>query len=353
MPKISVIMPVYNSEQFLDMAVKSVLNQTFEDFELILVNDGSTDNSPEMCDRYKEKDGRVVVIHQENHGICATRNIGLSAARGEYICFIDNDDEYAPRLLEENYELVIQHDADVVKCGYRVDESFADGFVDHRCNAAEKLTVIEKESKAERYFEVLQAGAFYTIWNAIYKRSFLVENNLKFNEHCRFGYEDWVFGFMLYQKVNKMVLNPEIQYFYYQRYTHSTCRKYDDNRLEASFLACKHEQEMLDEIGIQEWMPLRKEEALEVNIAEILKSLNNPACKLKTREKAQRLLDIRNRPFFEVRLNDAFLKRLKGHSKTKYIVVRLFYKKRMKTLVRLSKIYFAYLGKKKRKNKFK
>ncbi|MDD6237531.1 MAG: glycosyltransferase family 2 protein, partial [Clostridiales bacterium] len=132
MPKISVIMPVYNSEQFLRMAVDSVLNQTFEDFELIMVDDGSKDQSGAICDEYAQKDARVKVIHQENGGICAARNTGMKAAEGEYLAFIDNDDEYLPNLLEENYALAQEYDADVVKYGYRVEETFKDGFVDHR-----------------------------------------------------------------------------------------------------------------------------------------------------------------------------------------------------------------------------
>jgi len=353
MPKISVIMPVYNSEQFLDMAVGSVLTQTFEDFELILVNDGSTDNSPALCNRYKEQDSRVVVIHQENGGICAARNAGLSAAHGEYICFIDNDDEYMPKLLEENYRLAKQHDADVVKFGYTVEETFSDGFAEHRQNAADRLVIIESVNKSEYYMEAWQSCAFNAIWNGMYSRVFLAENKLDFNENCRFGYEDWIFNCMLYTQINRMLLNPSVYYAYYQRDAHSTFKKYNDNQLEACYLASEHEQKMLDEIGIQELLPLRKEEALATNLVEMLKRLNNPACKLKTREKAQRLLDIRNRELFEKRLNGNFVKRLRKYSKTKYIVARLFYRKRMKTLVRLSGMYFTYLDKKKRKNKSK
>ena len=109
MPKISVIMPVYNSKQFLRMAVDSVLNQTFKDFELILVDDGSKDGSGAVCDEYAQIDARVKVIHQENGGICSARNTGMKAAVGEYLAFIDNDDEYLPNLLEENYTLAKEH----------------------------------------------------------------------------------------------------------------------------------------------------------------------------------------------------------------------------------------------------
>lgn len=92
-PKISCIVPVYNVEKYLRRCVDSILAQTFTDFELILVDDGSPDGCPAICDEYAEKDSRVRVIHQENKGVSAARNAGLDMARGEYVCFVDGDDE--------------------------------------------------------------------------------------------------------------------------------------------------------------------------------------------------------------------------------------------------------------------
>ena len=95
MASISMIMPVYNSEDYLASAIQCVLNQTMKDFELILVDDGSTDKSGEICDSFAKRDSRIVVIHQKNGGICRARNKGLEAANGEYVAFMDNDDEIA------------------------------------------------------------------------------------------------------------------------------------------------------------------------------------------------------------------------------------------------------------------
>jgi glycosyltransferase involved in cell wall biosynthesis len=119
-------MPVYNSERFLEDAVESVLNQTFKDFELILIDDGSSDGSVAICDRFAQKDDRVVVIHQSNTGICGARNKGLQLARGEYIAFSDHDDKLVPNLLEDNINLAVKYDADVVKFGYQVDEIYSE-----------------------------------------------------------------------------------------------------------------------------------------------------------------------------------------------------------------------------------
>ena len=97
---ISVIVPVYNTELYLHRCIDSILSQTFTDFELLLINDGSTDRSGEICDEYAGKDKRVRVFHKENGGVSSARNIGLDEARGEWIAFVDSDDWVSPKLLE-------------------------------------------------------------------------------------------------------------------------------------------------------------------------------------------------------------------------------------------------------------
>ena len=113
-PKISVIIPVYKAEKYLHRCVDSILAQTFTDFELILVNDGSPDNSGAICDEYAQKDNRIKVIHKKNGGASDTRNVGLDHARGEIICFVDSDDWVDNKFLE----IFVEKDADVVVQGY-------------------------------------------------------------------------------------------------------------------------------------------------------------------------------------------------------------------------------------------
>ena len=114
--KISIIVPVYNSEKYLPETAQSILKQSFSDFELILVDDGSKDGSGKICDQLAAKDTRIKVIHKTNGGICSARNAGLKEAAGEYIAFCDNDDIYLPGLLEDNYALAKKYDADVSIC---------------------------------------------------------------------------------------------------------------------------------------------------------------------------------------------------------------------------------------------
>ena len=114
MAEISVIVPVYKVEDFLDSCVQSIVDQTFGDLEIILVDDGSPDACPDMCDRWALKDSRIKVIHKNNGGLSSARNTGLEAMTGNFVFFIDSDDEMVPETLEILHDLIIEHDVDMV-----------------------------------------------------------------------------------------------------------------------------------------------------------------------------------------------------------------------------------------------
>lgn len=116
MPKISVIVPVYNSDAYLNACIDSILAQSFEDYELILVNDGSTDNCGNICDTYANSDTRIRVIHQANQGQASARNHGITVACGEWICFVDSDDIIHPQMLEILYQAVISTNTNISMC---------------------------------------------------------------------------------------------------------------------------------------------------------------------------------------------------------------------------------------------
>lgn len=165
-PKISVIVPVYGVEQWLPACVESILAQTFADFELILVDDGSPDNCPALCDGYAAKDERVRVIHRENGGLSAARNTGLDAVAGEYICFVDSDDVIAPRYLE----LLLSAGADVAQCGFCRENMLADDAVFERLTGREMSLRMHNDAE----------GACTVAWNRLWRRS--VWGDLRFPE---------------------------------------------------------------------------------------------------------------------------------------------------------------------------
>lgn len=117
MPKISVIVSVYNCEKYISKCIKSILGQTFEDLEIILIDDGSTDKSFEICNNFAQKDRRIKLIHQNNGGVSKARNVGLDAAQGEFIAFVDGDDYIVPDMYERMYKNLIKNKADISICG--------------------------------------------------------------------------------------------------------------------------------------------------------------------------------------------------------------------------------------------
>lgn len=119
MERISVIVPVYNVEKYLDKCVQSILNQTYENIELVLIDDGSTDGSSKICDKYGKIDSRVKVIHKENGGLSSARNRGIDEAVGKFITFIDSDDYIHHQMLEILYEGIIKNKSDISICEYR------------------------------------------------------------------------------------------------------------------------------------------------------------------------------------------------------------------------------------------
>lgn len=170
MPAISVIVPVYKVERYLDACVSSVLAQTFEDFEVILVDDGSPDGCPALCDAWVQKDPRVRVIHRENGGLSAARNTGIEAAKGRFLTFLDSDDRLEPDTLRRAYDAQRQHDADLVIFNLvYVDEQNTPlpvpdftGFRDE---------VLDADGVWQRYFALAEQKIYYVVaWNKLYKR---------------------------------------------------------------------------------------------------------------------------------------------------------------------------------------
>lgn len=150
--EISVIVPVYNVKSYLPACVESILNQTYGDFECILVDDGSTDGSGVLCDRLAEKDSRIRVIHRENGGLSAARNSGLDIAAGEYVSFIDSDDLIGPHFLEELYSGIRDTGAQIAACGYLL-------FPDGEATGEERCTgKTEVWSRDQALSELAQSG---------------------------------------------------------------------------------------------------------------------------------------------------------------------------------------------------
>lgn len=212
MPKISIIVPVYNVEVYLSNCIDSILNQTFRNFELILVNDGSTDKSLDICKHYKNIDDRICIIDKKNGGISSARNAGLDIAKGEYIGFVDSDDYIHPQMYEILYKQIIKNKADISMCGFKKISKF---------NKKELLgkfilnQEVEISNNEEAVFKLGENDSvtYVVAWNKLYKKSLF--NNIRFKEGI-IHEDEYIIHRLLYQ-ANNLVYIKENLYFYLQR----------------------------------------------------------------------------------------------------------------------------------------
>lgn len=171
-PKISIIIPVYNVEKYLGKCLDSILAQTFTDFEVFLIDDGSTDNSGEICEEYAEKDNRLKVFHQKNQGVSITRQRALNMVTTEYVAFIDPDDYIEEDYLEKLYESALETKADLVWCDYI--EHHGDKDCKHSCAWVDK-------SRCGLLKGILASGFSAVLWNKLYRTAVIKENGICFD----------------------------------------------------------------------------------------------------------------------------------------------------------------------------
>ena len=210
MAEVSIIVPVYQVENYIRQCIDSILVQTFTDFELILVDDGSKDKSGQICDEYAVLDQRVKVIHKENGGLSDTRNCGMDQAVGNYFMFVDSDDYIAPTMLEYLYKALMNKEADIAVCNFLhfFEEDRKRDFSTNIQSEVLSGAEIFYSRKNERVY-----GIWTVAWNKLYKRETL--GNVRF----RFGkyHEDEFWANDIYQMDIKVVTIPECLYYYRQR----------------------------------------------------------------------------------------------------------------------------------------
>lgn len=226
---ISVIVPVYNVKPYLSKCVDSIINQTYPDLEIILVDDGSTDGSGELCDEYANKDSRVVVIHQKNAGPGAARNYGIKIAQGEYIGFVDSDDTIAPKMYQTMVEMAVRLKVEMVVCDYRIvgETGNVSVHVPLKTNV-----VLSREEIVHKVLPELIGECRYgyaSLWNKLYRKDFLFDNHLEMEENRRHG-EDWWFNIQVFDKMESFAVCGSPFYNYIQQNAESLMRKYDLNR---------------------------------------------------------------------------------------------------------------------------
>ncbi len=211
--KLSYIVPVYNVEKYLRECVDSILAQTFDDYEIILVDDASPDGCPRICDEYAEKyPNTVKVIHQENKGLAGARNTGFREATGDYIYFFDSDDFFVNDGVAHIYEKAVENDADILQNSFIMfNESQKQGKPFRSVFSTEKV-YDNQEIKKKVCVSTTERSAVF-VWRNIYKRDFLVKNGIMFDESLRM-IEDSPFNTLAFLKAERVVAADEPIYAY-------------------------------------------------------------------------------------------------------------------------------------------
>ena len=232
-PMISVIVPVYNVETVLPYCLDRIINQTYKELEIIIVNDGSTDNSGLICEKFQKMDARIELVNQTNKGLSEARNAGIEKAKGEYISFIDSDDIIALNFYEYLIKLIIENDADIAECNYvKVAE-----------DEVLKQKIDFNKFKNDSYIVLDKMGAFYqlnntdvnivvktvVVWNKLYKRRLFEDIRFPIGKR----YEDDFTTYKVMNKIHKLVSTERILYGYVQRKSSIMNQSFNEKRLDA------------------------------------------------------------------------------------------------------------------------
>jgi len=283
MAKVSIIVPIYNAEKVLSRCIDSILNQSYKNLEIILINDGSKDKSIDIIREYEKLDSRIKVINNSNKGVSETRNIGVSQATGEYIQFIDSDDYIELDMIEKTIKLIEKEDADCVITGLFLD-IVTDKGIDSAIQTFEKSICKDKKSIAQNVLKRLNGTYINSPVNKLYKKSIITNNNIKMDKNIDLG-EDLIFNLEYMKFCNCVVFSEETYYHYCMQVQENLTFKYRSDKLQLMENLFKKCESYFKEAR------LSKAEITDLNALFIkwmyscFLDLNNKDCNLKFREK--------------------------------------------------------------------
>lgn len=222
-PLVSIIVPIYNVERYLNKCIDSIINQTLSNIEIILVNDGSTDNCGRIIDEYANRDSRIVIIHKENGGQSSARNKGLDIAKGKYIGFVDSDDWIDHNMYENLYREIEESNSDICVCSRRAYSET--GELSNQIDLPVEEFRFDKNSLQDYIVNRLFYKHTVVVWNKIYKREIIEENSIRFEDVSYVGSEDALFNYKILCNANKI---KSINTVYYNQLSRngSTARTY-------------------------------------------------------------------------------------------------------------------------------
>lgn len=241
-PKVSVIVPVYNSEKYISKCIESILNQTYRDFELLIINDGSIDSSEKIIETYMIKDNRIKYFKQKNAGPSSARNIGIENSKGEFILFIDSDDTIDEGYIEKLLTAMVNNNMDIVCCGY-IDYSIYGIF---KLNDFwMKKNILSKEE----FTECICKGVGGTLWGKIFSRKIIMDNSIRMNPKI-YMREDLLFVLEYSKYCEKIYIIPEYLYKYNRMNDASISKNNDIAYLDNNIFVINQIINLLEQKGI-------------------------------------------------------------------------------------------------------
>lgn len=213
---LSLIIPIYNASTYLAFSLESLLSQPFQDFELILVDDGSTDASPSICDEYAAKDERIRVLHEPHSGVANSRQVGLEAAKGMYILYVDADDQVDPCMIADMYQVAVDQEADMVLCDYRELTHEGEVYRKQEPTALDGVAVLE---------DILDGKLYGALWNKMMRREWLLQTKAAFPQRLTMR-EDLIFLSQCLPYASKIAYIPKAYYGYERRNTSALTSHY-------------------------------------------------------------------------------------------------------------------------------
>lgn len=229
-PKVSVIIPAYNVDRFIGRAIESVQNQTLRDFELLVVDDGSTDRTGQVADRMAERDIRIDVIHTQNQGAPAARNTALDRARGEYVHFVDGDDWVEPTMLADLVAIADEGSLDLVIAGFYIETYFGD---DGQHTSELKSQPTQRFASREEFrasaWRLFDQNLLYTPWNKLIRRSYIEERNIRFKPTF---WDDFPFVLDVIRDIERVAVTERAYYHFIRFRTESETSRWRPNMYE-------------------------------------------------------------------------------------------------------------------------
>lgn len=223
-PLISIIVPIFGVEKYLNKCINSIVKQTYTNLEIILVDDGSPDNCPTVCDEWGQRDARICIVHKKNGGLSDARNTGIALANGEYISFVDGDDWLKPEFLETLFNLLEMEKADIAEGGVEYFDE-AGKCIRERCYS-EKIKTLNKIDALKAL--VKEEGLYQTVWNKLYKRKVLEGILFKKGKYN----EDDFWTYQVFDRAERVVVTSDKLYCYLQRESSIMGRGYRIKRLD-------------------------------------------------------------------------------------------------------------------------